>query len=71
MEETTSFKMERNVEILWMHLSSRLVAEIVSTNNLLLLTKLLIVAIGRRDWHYQIGKKCENFMDAFIKWRSY
>ena len=27
MEETTSFKLKRNVEILWMHLSSREVAE--------------------------------------------
>ena len=30
MEEITSFKFKRNVEILWMHLSSLLVAEIVS-----------------------------------------
>ena len=30
VEETTSFILDRNVEILLMHLSSRLVAEIVS-----------------------------------------
>ena len=39
MEETISFKLERNVEVLFMHLSSRIVAEMVSTKNLLQLTK--------------------------------
>ena len=56
MEETTSFKLERNVATLWMHLSSRLVAEMVSTENLLQLTKSELGVFNYTNDQLQLGE---------------
>ena len=46
MEEVTSVKFEINLEILWMHLSSRLFAEIAATKILLQLTQSELAAVN-------------------------
>ena len=70
MEETTSFKLERNVEVSWMHLSSRDFAEKELVNILPLWLRSEIDAVDGGNYQFQIRKKCGSFMDAFIKSRN-
>ena len=63
-------KLETNVKILWMHLSSREVAEIKSVKIPLLCRKSEFDAMDGRNYQFQIRKNCGNFVDAFIEWGS-
>ena len=67
MEETTSFKLERNVATLWMHLSSRESAETQLATILPLWLMSEMYAVDGANNQFQNGKKCGNFVDAFIK----
>ena len=70
LKEITSLKLERNVEVLWMHLSSRECAETQLVKILPLWLKSELDDVEEGNYQVQIGKKCANFMHALIKSRS-
>ena len=67
IEETTSFILERNLEILLMHLSCRECAEMQLVKILPLWLMSEMDAVDGGNNQFQIKKKCGNFVDAFIK----
>ena len=56
IEEVTSVKLEINLEILWMHLSSRLFAEIAATKILLQLTQSELGVFNYTNDQLQLGE---------------
>ena len=58
MEETTSFKLERNVATLWMHLSSRESAETQLAMILPLWLRSEMDAVDGGNYQFQIRENC-------------